>query len=558
MGSCLGCACSTTTLVLVLAAITLPVLVVLFMISRKREGFADQAEPDTYPKNVQLVNESPGTPGVLVIEDKLELHFVMDPPEFDDGVKNVLVRQSLGKFKVSSSSASAPASASSPPPSETSTLHVCNVLSYAPRGNLLLACTNDAKHAYFIASSFFTDRSATPRSVTSLVGKTVAYLYEADVPILERILWCLNMRLDQIKLLQIEPRKPVQAGQETFECIFVFMNAKDEDTYDFLRTRKVGLYHYNDIRRDMVHKWLPCAQLKSSSVKAIFPRYVGPFQTCIVLEGRNVVYATTPSFNYLYDLVIQYFTANFDYLNFFERYYRVHPRAQAFQTEKNAFLAENRSNLPILEQFAEPEPAEPRGQDARMVFRPAESVPGMLNHEENTFVYPSDILIGTPLIIGDHVVLENQTYREENGEYVVRSMTADAAILERRNPRYPVTVDTDSPNGDGEDETYFCVTDPKLLYKHECLSAYDTNGFPKTHVDVWDGPCRSSLECPFFRYDPHSDKFEGRCINGYCAMPSGYTRIGFKKFVNQDGDQWLNIEPRPRKFASPSTKETRW
>lgn len=554
MAGC-GCACSIwLSLTLILTAITLPVLLTLFLISRKRDGpwlyREDYSQDETFPTDQMLVNETPGTPGVLVIEDKLELHFVMEPPEYDDGVKNVLVRQSLGKFKVSSSS-------TPPSASEISTLHVSNILSYTPRGNLLLACTNDAKHAYFIASSFFTDRSATPRSVTSLIGKTVAYFYEADLPVLERILWCLSMRLDQLKLLQIDPRKLNHTGKETFECIFVFMNAKD-DTYDLLRTRKLGIYHYNDIRRDMVHKWLPCAQLKSTNLKQIFQRYVGPYEASIVLEGRNVLYVTTSSYNYLYDLVIQYFTANFDYLNFYERYYRVHPRAQTFQSEKNAFLAENRANLPILEQFAEPEPQEPRGQDARMVFRPAESVPGMLNHEENTFVYPSDILIGTPMIIGDHVVLENQKYREENGEYVVRSMTADAAILERRNPRYPVQVDSISPNGDGEDETYFCVTNPKLLYKHECLSAYDTNGFPKTHVDVWDGPCTSSLECPFFRYDAHSDQFEGRCINGYCAMPSGYTRIGFKKYVNQDGDQWLNIEPRPRKFASPSTKETRW
>jgi hypothetical protein len=273
-----------------------------------------------------------------------------------------------------------------------------------------------------------------------------------------------------------------------------------------------------------------------------------------VLEGRNVVYATTASYNYLYDLVIQYFTANFDYLNFFERYYRVHPRSMAFQSEKNAYLNEDRTGMPILEQFATRE----EDHDPRMVFRPEESVPGMLNHEENMFVYPSDIVMGTPMIVGDHVVLDNQTYREENGEYVVRKVASDATVLERRNPRYPVQIDSDSPNGDGEDETYMCVTNPKLLYKHECLDAYDQNGFPKKHVDVWDGPCTSSLECPFFHYDAHSDKFEGRCINGYCAMPSGYTRIGFKKFINQDGDQWLNIEPRPRKFASPSTKETRW
>jgi hypothetical protein len=355
------------------------------------------------------------------------------------------------------------------------------------------------------------------------------------------------IRLTRVALEDIETRSNYGRVQP-FDCLFLFMNPND-NTYEFVRTRKVSFYHYNDVKRDVLHKKMPCAQLKSMNVTRHFPRYVGPFQTSVILEGRNIVYAQDAKFNYLYDLIIQYFSNNFEYVNFFERYYRLHPRTSTFQSEKNAYLVEDRSNRPVLEQFDEMPDEDTR--DSRMVFRPQANTPGTLIPEENTFVYPSDILLGTPLAIGDHVVLGHQTVSEEDGHYIVKEIDQDRSVMERKNPNYPVQIDED-------DETYFCVTNPSMLYKHECLSPYDKHGFPKRYVDIWDGPCKSSLECPFFRYDNNSKQFEGKCVNGYCSMPRGYTRIGFKKFISQDGDQWLNIEPRPRKFAEPSTAETRW
>jgi hypothetical protein len=575
---------------------------------------------------------------ITLIEDKLKLVFVIGPNEFDTGISDVLVRQSYGKFSVMDGTGTAdgttpPLSSSSLSSSSLSseTLHCVNIATYSSRGRYIVACTNDVKHAFFMSTSFFEDN----RTIANLLDQTIAYVCLEDLEVMTNILKCYKLPKNKIKFvhIQLTDFENLDVVKPPFDCIFLFINNNDP-RYDFLRTRKMSLYSYNDIHIDLAKKWMPCAQWRYMNVSRYFPRYVGPFQINLTMETRNIIYASSPVYNYLYDLVIQFFSENFEYLNFYQRFYQLHPRTLKFQREKNAYFTENRMwTRPILEQFhtaatdestivnkettpvsATPVAVTPvsvtppvavtpvavtpvsvtpvavtptipttpaispspqattvlkieeddssylraqEGKDRRMVFRPIENINGTLIPEDNLFFYDSDILLGTPLMVGDRVELNYQIEVEENGKYVVMLLQDTGALLERMHPRFPVNIDNDDDD-EFDDETYFCVTNPSLLYKHECLGAYDQFGFPKQHVDVWDGPCKSSLECPFFTYDSSRKRFDGRCVNGYCSMPMGYTRIGFKKFINQDGDQWLNMEPRPRQFATPSTSETRW
>jgi hypothetical protein len=86
---------------------------------------------------------------------------------------------------------------------------------------------------------------------------------------------------------------------------------------------------------------------------------------------------------------------------------------------------------------------------------------------------------------------------------------------------------------------------PQLYGSYKCFGVYP-NGQSKTlneiedpitcqsyipeiaSVGVWDAPCKENAECPF--YDASTG--EGKCQpdDGKCEMPSGITRIGYKKY----------------------------
>jgi hypothetical protein len=166
-------------------------------------------------------------------------------------------------------------------------------------------------------------------------------------------------------------------------------------------------------------------------------------------------------------------------------------------------------------------------------------VPGDYDPEGRTFYYDSDVLGGTPLMIGDFVTLRNQVSSdEENGTYVVTSVSSSREHGGTQMKRLSEKNDTpDVANvimGDDEGgEDYFCVTNPSVKFRHECLASTDVYGNPKPMVDVWDAPCTNGSQCPFFHYDAVAGQYRGRCVSGYCEMPQGYTRVGFRKYINQ-------------------------
>lgn len=77
-----------------------------------------------------------------------------------------------------------------------------------------------------------------------------------------------------------------------------------------------------------------------------------------------------------------------------------------------------------------------------------------------------------------------------------------------------------------------CITDPTLTSAAQCESLYDAFGHQKPGGrDVWDAPCEKNTDCPFFQKNQRYRNYRGGCQDGgYCEMPLGVKRVGFRKY----------------------------
>lgn len=72
------------------------------------------------------------------------------------------------------------------------------------------------------------------------------------------------------------------------------------------------------------------------------------------------------------------------------------------------------------------------------------------------------------------------------------------------------------------DPNYRCYGNLIVENKAECDSINDITGEPKDYPTVWDKPCSSNIECPFYKKNTTYPNNRGGCLdNGYCEMPVG-------------------------------------
>lgn len=531
---------------------TVPLIVKLLLLSvaiamyvarreqrRRRHAAATEAfvSTDDWSSPVPESVRSNRSSSVLLIEDRRHMQIVFPDGHFDNGIANGFLQDALnGKFSVARGAPDRIA-----PVRATSEVYVDTIATYgtlsgglSPRDSYIVACTNDVSFPMFITTSFFDDE----RHVMFLVDRNgpprrIGYLDAAHLPVLDSILHCFGSSAKSADLVPLDIDALAQSDlslRTSCDCVFVLMNPVDP-RYEALQQYKLSMYTYRDIDRARIKQLMPCCQLREIDITKIFPRTIGPRRTEVLAEFRNIVVSKTKEFDYLYDYLIQYFERNMGYVNFFSRFFKVHPRAETFQRRFNDRLNTDRSAFPVLEQFAEQtQTTAAFRRDPRMTLSPKFNVAGHYVPKERLFYYDSDVLAGTPLMIGDTVKLDHQVRAEENGAYEVKAVSSTqfgGARLER------ASVATKVMEEDEHDDAYFCVTDPSLKFRHECVASTDKLGNPKATVDVWDRPCRSNEECPFFDYNPSTKSYVGSCRGGYCDMPQGYTRVGFRKYVNQ-------------------------
>lgn len=65
-----------------------------------------------------------------------------------------------------------------------------------------------------------------------------------------------------------------------------------------------------------------------------------------------------------------------------------------------------------------------------------------------------------------------------------------------------------------------CVTTPEVTIRNLCKG-------------VWDSPCTSDDQCPFFQSNTHYQNYRGGCLDGWCETPVGVTRVSYRNYTGK-------------------------
>ncbi len=416
---------------------------------------------------------------VLLIEDKLTLDLVVPQGEYSRSLEG-LVKKAPKKFRI------------------VQRPEIQHALQYTNAADVratdrVIACTDDISTACFVKGFF---SSMTGEDVSELPGFRVGYIqHPRDEHVLRALLTSCGVNpvtVGLVKLTLAQARAELERPQ-TVDAVFLFANLENPE-YKAITALKLTVLSMARLNKDTARLLLPHAALQDIDVRKRFTNINHPTRPIrVVADFNNVLIpigAGTEEHTYLHDLVAAYFEHNQEYLNHFAR-----------TTTRETF-------------------------EDTMTFTPNHNVPGYFDHVTNVFETPSHILDGTPLQKGDLVVLKHQDRTHERGYFVVEAVGKDKAIFRRRHA-------DGQPRDPDKDDKFFCVTDRSIKYKDECLSKTDRYGKAKSRVDVWDAPCVISEECPFYQRNRNYKNYRGGCVDGYCEMPLGVQRTGFKNYVGR-------------------------
>jgi hypothetical protein len=377
----------------------------------------------------------------------------------------------------------------------------------------LIAVTDDVCKACFI-KGFFSRLGGL--DVIDLAGFHVGYLHDNHLEVAKSLLRACDISTRCIAFKKITLQKALAELEKPAEvdAIFYFGNDRDGRLSDIHKS-KVSVLSMRTLDREIASIVLPTANFQDQDIRRTFTNVVDLGQPIQVLPVfQNILYVPRGfpprSYNYLHTLIIQRFDKN---ENAMERL------AQNFGYEKSPQVATLSSTPRSSTEFF---------MDAgsmQMTFAPTIDIAGYFDTKTNTFEYDGDTLEGTPLQVGDNIFLKYQDSTHENGQYIVKAIIGGKTMMKLVNFK-------EGRKDESKDDRYFCVTDPKIKFKDECLSTVDHTGRVK-QPDVWDAPCTISHECPFFQRDPVSKKYKGGCKDGYCEMPVGTSLVGFKNYTGK-------------------------
>ena len=403
----------------------------------------------------------------------------------------------------------------------------------------LVAVTDDKKHACFI-------KNVSPKndqSLSTLMDTPtykIAYRNDKDRVVIESLLFCLGKKFvpeNYVRYATWNDAARDLFDAQTIDGVFVFANLRTPSFKDAFSNEKLGLYHYDGVDVGKVRVVLPHATLIDYDFSDDFYGYFDKTTVRKTLRFDNVVYTTGATgkrtSSYLLDYVIRLFAKNYFYLNYYGQFFAVHPRTIALLERSNA-ETEREPDYGILETFRDATP---------VTFKPTGNVRGYSDDAAGTLEIDGVYMEGARMQADDVVVLEHQTRKQENGIYLVRSSGESA---DKGNDTSTNSADNGTtilrlvsvrtvPKPDAEerlDPLYLC-TNRSIKIKELCESAYDTTGTlkPGGVGDVWDKPCVSDGDCPFYQKNTTYKNYRGGCLNGYCEMPVGIERVAFRHYT---------------------------
>jgi len=220
---------------------------------------------------------------------------------------------------------------------------------------------------------------------------------------------------------------------------------------------------------------------------------------------------------------ILFAVGDMDDTNYFTKYFDFEDITLGELSRINKII-KHRSQLSILEQYKDAAPPPP--SDSRIILQPVQNIYGFYDSENRTLSIYEKMIDGIPLEIVDEIQLRHQVRSEENGFYVVQELSPDEpskkTVLKQVVPEALINNVKKFIMPE-----YQCIGDPTIKNKGLCNSVYDAMGRPKKNKTVWDRPCVSNTDCPFYQANKNYPNYRGGCDNGYCEMPLGVKRVGF-------------------------------
>jgi len=113
--------------------------------------------------------------------------------------------------------------------------------------------------------------------------------------------------------------------------------------------------------------------------------------------------------------------------------------------------------------------------------------------------------------------------------YITYSIIANISVVKDVKEPFITRFDISK---DVTDPAYGCYNDMgdkfMVLNKYLCDSKYDKDDKLKVVPTKWDRKCMSNEECPYYKKNENYSNVYGGCIDGYCELPLGLTRTGYK------------------------------
>jgi hypothetical protein len=113
---------------------------------------------------------------------------------------------------------------------------------------------------------------------------------------------------------------------------------------------------------------------------------------------------------------------------------------------------------------------------------------------------------------GDHVLIDRATFgvveRMHHGDALVKAAVETPSSVHDDAKFHPLAI---------------CSIDSTIPVRELC----ESNG------GVWDHPCDKDDDCPYFQSNKRYRNTRGGCVAGYCEMPVGVKRAGYRHFDNE-------------------------
>ena len=356
----------------------------------------------------------------------------------------------------------------------------------------LITTNTKAKHKLILTDAFtYQQNLQTQNKVLTIVNDTKTFLmikkrnaipYESLIKCIDRKakvfsptsihkelmnIICLSCGIDPKRLSYTS-----NADESDISLLYSSLDSIKEQTLEQIDFIDYSMFDINKLKF-----YLPYCQVRNIPLDVYFSNFNDrfPVKTCLSIE----MLLCTPSDTIHYDIAKSFnkYPQNSFFSLFFEFI------GDPFYVSKPGHkILEQYANVPII--------------------RPKHNVPGFLSGN-GIFLLESSKLDGVPIAKGFTIILENQDNPYENGLYIA----IEHNKLERKHEQKNTSLIS---NG-------MCIDNPDIDKKEMC---------PTT----WDTPCKNHKDCPYFQKNETYPNYFGGCSDGYCEMPLGVKRIGYKLY----------------------------